>query len=101
MPEIKVITSKDNPLIKLVCGLQSKASIRKKEGLFVLEGLRICDDACDNSIWFDKLIISKTAKDKYVKELEKFYKNTDEIFEIPDRFILLKIHHSVQNLKKI
>ena len=84
MPEIKVITSKDNPLIKLVCGLQSKASIRKKEGLFVLEGLRICDDACDNSIWFDKLIISKTAKEKYVKELEKFYKNTDEIFEIPD-----------------
>lgn len=88
MPEIKVITSKDNPLIKLVCGLQSKASIRKKEGLFVLEGLRICDDACDNSIWFDKLIISKTAKEKYVKELEKFYKNTDEIFEIPDSLFL-------------
>lgn len=88
MPEIKVITSKDNPLIKLVCGLQSKASIRKKEGLFVLEGLRICDDACDNSIWFDKLIISKTAKEKYVNELEKFYKNADEIFEIPDSLFL-------------
>ncbi len=84
MPEIKVITSKDNPLIKLVCGLQSKASIRKKEGLFVLEGLRICDDACDNSIWFDKLIISKTAKEKYSEELKKFFKNADEIFEIPD-----------------
>ena len=84
MPEIKVITSKDNPLIKLVCGLQSKASIRKKEGLFVLEGLRICDDACDNSIWFDKLIISKTAKEKYVEELSKFYNNANEIFEIPD-----------------
>lgn len=84
MPEIKVITSKDNPLIKLVCGLQSKASIRKKEGLFVLEGLRICDDACENSIWFDKLIISKTAKEKYTVELSKFYKNSDEIFEIPD-----------------
>ncbi|MBQ3547326.1 MAG: RNA methyltransferase [Clostridia bacterium] len=84
MPEIKVITSKDNPLIKLVCGLQSKASVRKREGLFVLEGLRICDDAADNSIWFDKLIISKTAKEKYGLELEKFYKNADEIFEIPD-----------------
>lgn len=84
MPEIKVITSKDNPLIKLVCGLQSKASIRKKEGLFVLEGLRICDDACNNSIWFDKLFISKTAKEKYVEELSKFYNNANEIFEIPD-----------------
>lgn len=84
MPEIKVITSKDNPLIKLVCSLQSKASSRKKEGLYVLEGLRICDDACDNSIRFDKLIISKTAKEKYVNELLKFYKNADDIFEIPD-----------------
>ena len=84
MPEIKVITSKDNPLIKLVCGLQGKASTRKKEGLFVLEGLPICDDACDNSIRFDKLIISKTAKEKYVLDLEKFFKNADEIFEIPD-----------------
>ena len=84
MPEIKVITSKDNPLIKLVCSLQSKASVRKKEGLFVLEGLRICDDACENSIWFDKLIISKTASQKYGEELKKFFKNSDEIFEIPD-----------------
>ncbi len=88
MPEIKVITSKDNPLIKLVCSLQSKASVRKKEGLFVLEGLRICDDACENSIWFDKLIISKTAKEKYCEELKKFYKNADEIFEIPDSLFL-------------
>lgn len=88
MPEIKVITSKDNPLIKLVCSLQNKTSARKKEGLFVLEGLRICDDACENSIWFDKLIISKTAKEKYREELEKFYKNTDEIFEIPDSLFL-------------
>lgn len=84
MPEIKVITSKDNPLIKLVCGLQGRASIRKKEGLFVLEGLRICDDACDNSIRFDKLIISKTAKEKYALDLEKFFKNADEIYEIHD-----------------
>lgn len=84
MPEIKVITSKDNPLIKLVCGLQSSSKTRKKEGLFVLEGIRICDDACDNSIWFDKLIISKTAGEKYNDLLFKFYKNSTEVFEIPD-----------------
>lgn len=84
MPEIKVITSKDNPLIKLICGLQSSSKVRKTEGLFVLEGVRICLDACENSIRFDKLIISKTAKDKYSKELENFYKNSNEIFEIPD-----------------
>ena len=84
MPEIKVITSKDNPLIKLICGLQSSAKTRKNEGLFVLEGLRICEDAYENSIWFDKLIISKTAGEKYAEKLLNFYKNADEIYEIPD-----------------
>lgn len=84
MPEIKVITSKDNPLIKLVCGLQSSSKTRKNEGLFVLEGLRICDDAYENSIWFDKLIISKTACEKHKDLLLKFYKNSTDIFEIPD-----------------
>ena len=86
MPNIKVITSKDNPLIKLICGLQSSAKTRKNEGLFVLEGLRICEDAYENSIWFDKLIISKTAKEKYEKELEKFFKNL--IFAI-ENYILI------------
>ena len=79
-----VITSKDNPLIKLVCSLQTSAKARKKEGLFVLEGLRICDDACENSIRFDKLIISKTAGEKYAEMLSKFYANADEIYEVPD-----------------
>ncbi len=84
MSNLKVITSKDNPLIKLVCSLQSSAKARKNEGLFVLEGLRICEDACDNSIRFDKLIISKTAGEKYADLLSKFFSNADEIFEIPD-----------------
>ncbi len=82
--EIKVITSKDNPLIKLVCGLQSSAKTRKKEGLFVLEGLRICDDAMSNSIRFDKLIISNSAAEKHGEELSAFYKNANEIYKIPD-----------------
>lgn len=84
MSKLKVITSKDNPLIKLVCSLQSSAKTRKNEGLFVLEGLRICEDAFDNSIRFDKLIISKTAGEKYAGLLSKFFSNADEIFEIPD-----------------
>ncbi len=84
MANIKFITSKDNPLIKLVCSLQSSAKARKNEGLFVLEGLRICEDACENSIRFDKLIISKNAGEKYAEKLEKFFENADEIFEIPD-----------------
>ncbi len=82
--EIKVITSKDNPLIKLVGSLQSSAKVRKNEGLFVLEGLRICDDAVDNGIKFLKLIISDSAVEKYENELLKFYKNAKETYKITD-----------------
>ncbi|MBR4072667.1 MAG: RNA methyltransferase [Clostridia bacterium] len=83
------ITAKDNPLIKLVCGLQSSAKERRKNGLFVLEGLRICKDAYENGIRFDKLIISDTAYKKladYIKTLseisEKCYLLPDNLFSI-------------------
>ncbi len=66
------ITSKDNPLIKLVNGLQCSSKQRKSSGLFVLEGLRICTDAYDNNIKFDKLIVTKDAIKKYINDIEKF-----------------------------
>lgn len=79
-----VITSKDNSLIKLVCSLQSSLKARKENGLFVLEGKRICDDAFTCGIKFDKLIISETALDKYSEAVEKFSKNSLEFYKIPD-----------------
>ncbi len=68
------ITSKDNPLIKLVSSLQTSAKQRKDKGIFVLEGLRICKDAMENSIKFDKLIVTKTALKKYTADIENFSK---------------------------
>ncbi len=65
MPEFIEITSKDNPLIKFVSNLQSSSKHRKEAGLFVLEGLRICDDAYQNNIKFDKLIVTNTALQKH------------------------------------
>ena len=84
MKNIKVITSKDNSLIKLVCSLQTSSKSRFENGLFVLEGLRICDDAYSNKIRFDKLIISETAISKYFDSVDKFSENADEIYQIPD-----------------
>ncbi len=84
MQNLKVITSKDNSLIKLVCALQTSAKARKENGLFVLEGLRICLDAKENGIGFDKLIISETAEKKYANILESFFENSKECYKIPD-----------------
>ena len=84
MTNFKEITSKENSLIKLVCALQTSSKSRKNEGLFVLEGLRICEDIFENGIRFDKLIISETAFSKYFETIEKFSKNADECYKITD-----------------
>ncbi len=82
--DFKAISSKDNSLIKLVSALQTSAKARRENGLFVLEGLRICDDANSNGIQFDKLIVSDNAKIKYENEIEGFAKKSKECFVIPE-----------------
>lgn len=66
------ISSKDNQLIKFVSQLQTSAKHRKENNLFVLEGLRICDDAYQNNIRFDKLIVTKSAIEKHGEAIDLF-----------------------------
>ncbi|MBR7132873.1 MAG: RNA methyltransferase [Clostridia bacterium] len=84
MKEFKKISSRENSLIKLICALQSSAKARKENGSFVLEGLRICTDAYENSIRFDKLIVSQTAKIKYSEQITGFSECSEECYELPD-----------------
>ena len=84
MPEFIKITSKDNQLLKLVSLLQSSSKERRGSGLFVLEGLRICTDAYENNISFDKLIISENAFNKYSEDIEKFKLISDNCYILRD-----------------
>lgn len=84
MKDFKEITSKENSLIKLISQLQTSNKARKENGLFALEGLRICFDAFDNGILFDKLIISYTALEKYPEDIEKLGQKAEECYKIPD-----------------
>ena len=84
MSEFKVITSKDNALIKLVSSLQSSSKARKENGLFVLEGLRICKDAYENDILFEKLIVSETALNKYREDISVYETKAKECFQLTD-----------------
>ncbi len=84
MSEFKAITSKDNALIKLVSSLQSSSKARKENGLFVLEGLRICKDAYENDILFEKLIVSETALNKYREDISVYETKAKECFQLTD-----------------
>lgn len=83
MKAFNAVTSRENPLIKLVSSLQNSAEKRRENGMFVLEGLRICKDAYENGIRFDKLIISDTAYEKYSADVEEFSSAADGCFKIP------------------
>lgn len=84
LPEFTFISSKDNPLIKFICSLQSSSKARKESRKYVLEGLRICTDACDNGVKFDKLIVSENAWIKYTQKIELLMQNANECVKIPD-----------------
>lgn len=84
MKDFKVITSRENSLIKFVSNLTNSAKSRRENAAFVLEGLRLCMDAYENGIQFDKLIISESALEKYYETIEKFSDISEECYKIPD-----------------
>lgn len=78
------IYAKDNPLIKLASLLQVSHKARVQNNLFVLEGLRICMDAAENSIEFDKLIITKSAYEKHKTHINNFAKKSNKSYIVSE-----------------
>ncbi|MCR5016479.1 MAG: RNA methyltransferase [Ruminococcus sp.] len=64
-----IITSKDNPVIKLYQKLSDSKKERLQYGLFVLEGLRIVEDALREDARVSHLILTKQAFDRFGDEL--------------------------------
>lgn len=64
-----IITSKDNPVIKLYQKLSSSKKERLQYGLFVLEGLRIVEDALREQRDVTQLILTERAQEKFGEEL--------------------------------
>ncbi|MDO4862880.1 MAG: RNA methyltransferase [Ruminococcus sp.] len=64
-----IITSKDNPVIKLYQKLSASKKERLQYGLFVLEGLRIVEDALKEDARVSHLIFTKQAFERYGGEL--------------------------------
>ncbi len=59
------ITSKSNDKIKFAVKLREKYSFRKENGLFFIEGARLCYDAAISGIQVKELFVTENAKEKY------------------------------------
>jgi len=67
----EIIKSKDNPVIKLYQKLSSQKKERLLYGLFVLEGLRIVQDAVKENAKINHLLVTVNALDKFKSEFSQ------------------------------
>ncbi len=63
-----IITSKDNPVIKLYQKLSTSKKERIQYGLFVLEGQRIVEDAVNEESSITHLIVTEKAYEKFCRQ---------------------------------
>lgn len=81
------ITSRNNAVIKNTIKLKNDAKQRRKQGLFLAEGLRLCKEAVLSEAEIEAVFISESAREKYSAELGavsekalRSYQVTDSIF---------------------
>ena len=84
MQKFEKITSRENPNIKLTVSLLSGSKKRKESGLFVLEGLRLCQDAANEKYPVELFFISESAFSRYNDKAEEFAAISARSFILPD-----------------
>ncbi len=65
-----LITSKDNPTIKLFSKLKEQKKARLGLGLFVIEGIRICTDALIEDVKVSNVLYTQSAYEKYGETID-------------------------------
>ena len=66
------ITSKSNERVKFAVKLREKDSFRKENGLFFIEGARLCYDAAVSGIEIKELYVTESALSKYEEYVSSF-----------------------------
>lgn len=84
MSNFITVSSRDNDYIKLVVQLMKSSKKRREEGLFVLEGLRLCLDAIENNFTPEMVFITSSASEKYSGEIGSLIASSPKTFMIPE-----------------
>lgn len=78
------ITSRSNERVKAVSALLSSAAARRREGLFVLEGARLCADAGRTGVPIRQLFVTQEALSRYPEEAVVLQKKAGRVFVITE-----------------
>ena len=78
------ITSRDNRLIKDYRRLSDDARFRRENGLFVMEGARLCADATQTGIAVRTAFITERALEQYPEQTAAVTAAAQTVYTIPD-----------------
>lgn len=76
------ITSKTNDTIKDAAKLINNAKYRKQKGKFIIEGLRLCQDAYLSGVKIDKVFFTKNLLEKHPSIIEQLAEKFDKLYMI-------------------
>lgn len=76
------ITSRKNEIVKQTARLCASAEIRREQGLFLVEGARLCRDAAQSGVEIETLFYTLQAKEKYEEYIVPVTASARAVFEI-------------------
>lgn len=79
-----VLQSRTNAKIKDCCRLTASAKYRREQGLFTLEGLRLCADAAQSGCQVQTLFLTADAEEKGGERLKILLKNAQKIYTVTE-----------------
>ncbi len=79
-----LITSRDNPTVRLFRRLLADGKARREEGAFVIEGARLCQDAALSGVEIRAVLYTARAAETYAPQLEPVRAACPQAHEIPE-----------------
>lgn len=92
--KIETITAKNNQNIKNISKLVKSSSRRKELGLFVVEGLRLCEDALNSGVKFETLLITSQFENEHKSLCDLLIENSKTVYSVTPE-IMQKISDTV------
>jgi rRNA methylases len=78
------ISSKDNAAVRRAMRLMTSARERRKTGLIICEGARLCSDAAESGVEVEELFCTDTALEKYSDYLKKLIEKAHDVYKITE-----------------
>lgn len=79
-----IITSVENPVVKLAAKLSASKKERTQQGLFVIEGLRLCLDAVQSGVKCRYVFLTTDALARYYNSLKPVLAAGTKVYEVSE-----------------